>query len=286
MDLMQVERAAYAAWRRDDWPNAAARLAELVTAEPDGPKSPAWWFDLALAHKFLGDWPKAYQIGKQAAARANRGEEDPAFWNLGIAATVMRDWPTARDAWTGYGITLKPGDGEIVENFGHACVRLQQDDGSEVVWVERICPTRARVISVPVLSGRRFGDIVLHDGEPKGERVVDDTHYPVFNELMIWAASSLPTLVVTIGADDSGDLVKLLTLFHDNGLGAEPHTGLQPICTCCDEGGVEQKRHIESGSQTVLLAGPIEQAAALLREWSSADPDRRRWQDLTLVEEF
>jgi hypothetical protein len=48
---------------------------------------------------------------KQAAARAARGVQDPTFWNLGIAATVLRDWATARDSWSGYGIDLPAGDG-------------------------------------------------------------------------------------------------------------------------------------------------------------------------------
>src|SRR5262245_26977781 len=104
---------ARAAWEAEDWARSAAAYERLLEAFPDTPASAAWWFDAALAHKFLRNWPEAYRLGREAAARARRGEQDPAFWNLGIAATVLREWETARDAWTGYGITISPGTGPI-----------------------------------------------------------------------------------------------------------------------------------------------------------------------------
>ena len=78
----------------------------------------------ALAHKFLRNWVKAYELAREAAARAPRGEGDPVYWNLGIAATIQRDRTTARDAWAGFGIDLPEGEGEIVGRFGNACVRF------------------------------------------------------------------------------------------------------------------------------------------------------------------
>ncbi|WP_327723937.1 hypothetical protein [Streptomyces europaeiscabiei] len=116
----------------------------------------SWWYDAALGHKFLRNWDKAYELGIQAAARAPRGEGDPAYWNLGIAATIRRDWAAARDAWTGFGIELPDGEGEIDGRFGQACVRLDTDGRREVVWIDRLCPTRGRVMNVPVTGGRRY----------------------------------------------------------------------------------------------------------------------------------
>src|SRR3954452_18630324 len=97
-------REAYRAWDAEDWPRAGELLEAAVRLRPDGEGSEKLWFDAALAYKFVRDWDKAYALGKEAAARAPRGAQDPAFWNLGIAATVRRDWPTARDCWTRYGI--------------------------------------------------------------------------------------------------------------------------------------------------------------------------------------
>lgn len=156
------------AWEAEDWQAAASLYERLLALRPDGPESQAWWFDAALAYKFLRDWPKAYELGLEAAARAETGQRDPAFWNLGIAATVLGDWAVAREAWQGYGIELPPGEGEIEADFGLTCVRVDAGGGRrEVLWARRICPTRVRVTSVP-FGDRRFGEIVLHDGAPKG----------------------------------------------------------------------------------------------------------------------
>ncbi|MFI5682277.1 tetratricopeptide repeat protein [Streptomyces sp. NPDC051636] len=189
---------------------------------PDDRRSAVWWYDAALAHKFLRNWAKAYQLGREAAARAPRGEGDPAYWNLGIAATIQRDWATAREAWTGFGIELPDGEGEIRERFGPACVRPDSGGEREVVWIDRLCPTRGRVMNVPVTGGRRFGEIVVHDGEPKGERVVDGMTFPVFDELLLFEASELPTLAVTVHAGTAADMEALTGLFVEHGYGAEP----------------------------------------------------------------
>ncbi|MEU4575763.1 hypothetical protein [Nonomuraea sp. NPDC023979] len=275
----ELERAAYAAWDREDWDGAVRGLTELVALEPDGERSPAWWFDLALAHKFRKDWAHAYEIGKEAAARYPRGEQEPAFWNLGIAATIMRDWATARDAWAGYGLTLPPGEGEIDADLGMACVRLEPDGEPEVVWVRRVCPARARVVSVPLAADRRFGEIVLHDGAPSGERVVEGVRYPVFDELMLWATSDLPTLSVTV-TGSGADVVELVELFAAAGLGAEPAGNVRVLCACCSEGSVEQERHAaEGGTQRMWLAAPPSRAAELLAGWRGRAPGRD-WTDL------
>jgi hypothetical protein len=283
IDWEQLEKAAYDAWDREDWRTAAARFEELLAVLPDGEKSPAWWSDAALAYKFLREWSKAYELGRQAAARSPRGEQDPAFWNLGIAATVMRDWATAREAWIGYGIDLQSGEGEIAEDFGMTLIRLDPAGEPETVWARRICPTRARIVSVPMASERRFGEIVLHDGTPNGERIVEERRYPVFDEILLWAPSSLPTLTVTLTANSPDDVVELLRLFEDNGLGAEPQSGLQILCACCSEGSVEQERHVEAGSQTIWLAAPAHEAEALLDRWRSRGDAGRSWTGLALA---
>ncbi|GII91840.1 tetratricopeptide repeat protein [Sinosporangium siamense] len=285
MGWQDVEDAAYRAWDKEDWPTAAVRFEELVAELPNADKSAVWWFDLALAYKFLGDWPRAYTRGREAAARSARGEQDPAFWNLGIAATIMRDWATARDAWAGYGIAVEPGEGEIVQDFGTACVRLRDEKSSEVVWVRRICPTRARVLTVPVATERRYGEIVLHDGVPNGERIVADVTYPVFDELMLFAPSPLPTFTVTVTAREGKDIDELILLFGDHDLGAQPAGNFRILSARCSESSVESRRpQNEGGSQTLWLGAPPERAAGLLEEWRAAGSAVRSWSDLEPVE--
>src|SRR5262245_5269957 len=117
--MEELVRRAKHAWESRDWMSAAALYERLATSAPDDdPRVAAWWYDAALAEKFLRNWAEAHRLGIHAAAHSERGQQDPAFWNLGIAATIQRDWPTARGAWEGYGIELPPGDGPIEGDFG------------------------------------------------------------------------------------------------------------------------------------------------------------------------
>ncbi|MFU8871203.1 hypothetical protein [Micromonospora sp. SL4-19] len=275
-DDRELYKRAQQAWDAEDWPVAGELWERLVRRYPDIPAAETWWYNAALAHKFLRNWAKAYELGREAAARARRGTEDPAFWNLGIAATIMEDWATARDAWRGYGLTVPDGDGEIVTDFGATPVRLE---GGEVVWARRLCPARAQVLNVPTPhSGRRFGEVVVHDGAPNGEREVDGQIFPVFDELLLFRASELPTTAVEVVAGTPEDVRALATLFDEHGYAAEPASGARVICACCSEGSVTQDRdHQVAGGQRVHLAAPVDRIAALMDAWCAAAPERRSW---------
>jgi hypothetical protein len=272
-------RAAYAAWEVKDWRRAAELLEAVARRNPDGPRSQGYWFDAALAYKFLRNWPKAYELGREAARRAPRDERDPAYWNLGIAATVLRDWATARDAWLGYGLPLPPGEGEIVEDLGVACVRIETRAGAEVVWARRLCPTRARVVSVPFDPARRFGEVVLHDGAPGGERYADGQRHPVFDEIALFTPSEVATLAATVTGSTSGDLDALLDSFTDHDLGAELVGDGQPR----GRGAEPVDQRPPAGRHTVLIGAPERRARALLDAWRAAAPARRAWADLHLA---
>ncbi|MEU6271539.1 tetratricopeptide repeat protein [Streptomyces populi] len=277
-----VEEAAEA-WDAEEWQRSADLYERVLARFPDEEPSAVWWYDAALAHKFLRNWDKALDLGREAAARSPRGEGDPAYWNLGIAATILRDWTTARDAWDGFGIELPGGEGEIAGRFGAACVRLDTDGEREVVWIERLCPARGRVVNVPVTGGRRYGEIVVHDGEPKGERVHGGTTYPVFDELALFEASPLPTLEVTVAAGEAGDLEDLLALFTGHGFGAEPASAVRVLCACCSEGTHQQEREVRAGAQAVSLAAPEPEARRLLERWAGEKAIGRSWSGLERV---
>ena len=252
-------------------------------ARADAPNSDAWWFNGALAHKFVRNWPKAFELGRQAAARAETGKRDPAFWNLGIAATILNDWGVARAAWKGYGIALSDGDGdgEIDGDFGTACVRLETGHAPEVVWVRRICPTRARVLSIP-FSDRRFGEVVVHDGAPNGERIVDGRRYPVFDELMLHKASETPTWRVSLSCPAEADAQALVDGFDAEGLPIEPVSGMVLRSRAESEGSVEiYAGAARSGEHDVLLAAPDEAAARSLPDaWARSGTGGRAWTGL------
>ncbi|MBB5874452.1 hypothetical protein F4553_007886 [Allocatelliglobosispora scoriae] len=275
--MEELVEQARVAWEAQDWMRSAALYQRLAIEAPNDRRVGDWWYDAALAQKFLRNWAEAYRLGILAAANAPRGRQDPAFWNLGIAATIQRDWATARDAWAGFGITMPPGEGPIEGRFGRACVRITGTDGQEVVWVERLCPTRARVVNVPFDTSRRYGEIVVHDGEPKGDRVIDGQTYRVFDELVLFEASDLATLAVTVTVTGQGDLDELADRLGALGFGFEPMGNGEILCKCCSEGTVNHRRAELSGEQRCLVAAPLEQAREILDAWRGPT---RTWTDL------
>ena len=268
-------------------PAAAEPAAASAASAPDPARlrelAASLWFDAALAAKFRRDWPQALHLSRRAAYYAEPGTGDPAFWNLGIAATEQRDWSTARAAWTAFGIPLSPGEGEIDEDFGMTPVRLNDGAGEEVVWARRICPARAVVTSVPMSCDRSFGDVILHDGAPNGAREVDGVEYPVFDELAVWSPSEVPRWTVTVAADPDAH-EEMAQLFAQHGCAAEPSSSMKTICECCSKGVVHQGTELTvAPHQQVWLAGPEPEVRDLLAEWAAQEPRRREYRELARV---
>src|SRR5688572_650560 len=149
----------------------------FVDAIPDAERAtelaPEWplpWRYLTVAYKH----DLRFRECLDACQRALTGDDDwdeGIHWNAGIAATALEDWEAARYAWKACGIEVPDGDGAIEMDIGRAPIRLNPAGQAEVVWCTRIDPCRARIESVPLrASGRRHGDLVLHDGEPRGKR--------------------------------------------------------------------------------------------------------------------
>ncbi|GAA1398591.1 hypothetical protein ACFQZ4_34095 [Catellatospora coxensis] len=272
--------AAYAAFEAEDWPLAGHQLAAAAAMLPAGRAQRAAWFDAALAYKFARDWARAYEHGRTAASLVERGKEEPAFWNLGIAATMLREWDTARDAWAGYGLRLPAGTGEITEDLGPTCVRIETGGGQEVVWAIRICPTRARIVNVPFRPSRRYGEVVLHDGVPNGERVSGGRTVPVFDEIALFTPSDLATLTVDADAPEQADVEALADLFAQERYGMEMPSTRRDLCACCSESTVRQERVIPVGRQQFLLAAPLDRARELLDRWRAERPGERSWENL------
>src|SRR5919204_1203646 len=121
------------------------------------------WFNLGLIYKRRRDWANCARCNSRAG-ELNPKPENPAWWNLGIAATALRDWDLARQAWISYGVRLPAGDGPIEADFGWAPVRIDPEGEPEVVWGRRIDPARVVIENIPFPeSGHRHGDVVLDD---------------------------------------------------------------------------------------------------------------------------
>ncbi|MFC7221133.1 tetratricopeptide repeat protein [Streptomyces polyrhachis] len=303
--------------------DAGALLTRAADLEPWLAES---WFNLALLHKFRHDWEQARAAGLRAVALLDRAVGSPDWWNVGIAATALQDWPLARRAWQAYGLRVpgseSPGRDPaqlataepLGMELGSAAVRLSPEGEAEVVWGRRLDPARIEVQSIPLpSSGRRWGEVVLHDGVPHGERTVSGTGagyaYPVFDEIELWAPSPTPTWVVLLEAATEADRDALEDLAAEAGYAAEDwSSSVRLLCRTCSEsrmpaaeggaGLLDPHDHSEPGRPGPLvhrmdslwvperecgLAAPATLVRGLLDSWAADSPDSRDWRDLEEV---
>jgi len=250
------------------------------------PTASVAWFDLALVYKWQHRWPECLRANQRVLERDPT--EAAAQWNLGIAATALGEWAVARKAWRGYGVDVGDGEGPLELNLGMAPVRLNPETSGEVVWGPRIDPARVVVQNVPLPdSGYRWGDVVLHDGEPVGERMWEGHTYDVFNVLERLTRSDVPTCQVSALAPTPDDAAALETLFGEAHLSAEDWTGrVRLLCRRCSEGSTHEHPSPRDDGWTPErlfgLAAPPERAQRLLDEWADA-AHGRAWDDLSEV---
>lgn len=238
-DLPDLERAA--AFNEQgtqlgdegDLAGAESAYRAAIAAAPDWP---APVYNLGLLCKYARRWPESLAYNREAARL--QPEDEASWWNLGIAATALSDWPEARRAWAACGIDLPPGEGAPELDWGATPVRLEPDGDGEVVWARRLDPARARILSIPLpTSPFHWGDIVLTDGAVDGERVVNGRSYPVFNVLDLWRPSGLRTFVVELATADREAIAALERCAEERGGAAEDWgTCTRILCADCSHG--------------------------------------------------
>ena len=193
-------------------------------------------YDIGLIYKYRGAWKESFKYNRRAAEL--QPDDQASQWNLAIAATALRDWKTARAVWRGQGMKIE-GEGPIEGNFGQTPVRLDPDGDAEVVWGRRLCPVRARIVSIPFPESEvAYGDVVLHDGAPVGYRCdADGNEKSVFNMLEMFELGQHSTYVVD-AVVDSPEQVKLLeTLCDARQMTIEDWAdNIQVLCKACSEG--------------------------------------------------
>lgn len=133
---------------------------------------------------------------------------------------------------------MPEGAGPIDMNLGLVPIRVSPASNPEVLWCRRLDPARALIRSVPMAeSGRGYGDLVLHDGEPKGTRSVQGREVPVFDELQLLTPGRLHTFRVTITAPTPADLDELDASTVDDELQIEDwSSSIRWLCKSCSEG--------------------------------------------------
>jgi hypothetical protein len=150
----------------------------------------------------------------------------------------------------------------------------------EVVWSERICPVRSRIVNIPTGATRiRYGDIVLHDGAPVGYRLNSyGKEQLVFNVLELFEPSRLSTYEAGIEAESPESVQELERACDNAGIKIEDWTAnLENLCNACSEGRPHEGHDQElkepatwaSSRRVGFAALDLGSLNGVLRQWDS-----------------
>jgi len=268
-----VDRLLDEAEALDDLESAMPLYERALTLDPNRAVT---HYNIGLVHKYRGAWAESLHHNRRASDL--RPDDEAANWNMGIAATALRDWAAAREAWRRVGLQIREGDGPIQGDFGITPVRLNPDDKGEVVWGTRIDPVRVVLGNIPYPdSGFRAGDVVLHDGAPVGERQSNGRTYSVFNVLELFEASANSTYEAEVRARDAADLEALTEALDAAQVDHEVWTtNVRILCRQCSEGTPHQHADEDDKVPTWpdthvigISATSPEPARKVLAHWSS-----------------
>lgn len=256
-----------------DAPGAAAAYNAAIAI------APTWsapYYNLGLMYKYRREWELSLHYNRLAAELSP--DDKASWWNLGIAASAVGDWPQARRAWEACGMKVPVGNGAPDFNFGLTPVRLDPDGNGEVVWARRIDPARAEIANIPLPTSRfRWCDIVLTDGAVEGQRIVDGKTYPVFNVLQLLSASDYKTFVVELGTSNDAAIDALSAIASDAGAGFE-YWGMSTriLCRECSLGLPDEHTGQDSTPAHPHMGLAVRNDAAvspILERWMKSCPE-------------
>ncbi len=201
--------------RKGDVYNAVKLCKRLAKLAPD------WSAPFA----FLGRMYRSRQEWKPTFHYCLRAVEhnpfDENLWEtLGLAATAIGEWETARYAWNQLGFHFKKTDEELHLDLGVVPVRLNPFTQPEIVAVRRIDPVRAIIESIPQpSSGRRYKDLVLIESKPNARLVQQSKKLPIHDELQLLKQSPWRTFATLLHTDSQRDVDTLANLCLETNLG-------------------------------------------------------------------
>ena len=214
-----------------------AALARYLEALELDFNNPTVLYNIGLNYKYRGAWKESFKYNRRASEL--RPKDEATEWNLGIAATALRDWKAARSVWRGLGMEIDGDEGPIDDNFGLTPVRLNPNGEAEVVWARRVCPVRARINNIPYPeSGFAYGDVVLNDGAPVGYRLDSEgREKSVFDVLEMFEPGPFTTYLVDVVADSVEHLDAFEKLCDAREILFEDwHRSVRALCKECSEG--------------------------------------------------
>jgi tetratricopeptide (TPR) repeat protein len=193
-------------------------------------------YNLGLIYKYRNDWHKSYHHNKRAVELDPK--MDAAQWNLGIAATMLKDWKLARQCWNFFGMNYEIIDYDTAGKLADVCIRISPNAEAETVWATRICPARAIIKNIPLPeSEHRFKDMVLNDGAPNGYRMSEGQEYPVLDEIQHLSSSDYQTYSIKCKLISEAQFEDLQQRCWKSDIAIENWTtSVQMLCKQCSEG--------------------------------------------------
>jgi hypothetical protein len=181
--LLNLRGVIYAQKGQED-----SALADLEAAHREMPHWSVPLYNLGLCHKQAHRWPlasdvlsRALQCIRRQAGRftsnsvlaGGSGLSRAVLWNLGIAQTAQGSAAEAKDTWQACGVTLpRGGSGDL--GLAQLSLPTQGPYSIERVWVQRLDPVRARILSVVRYGAPcQFGDVVLCDSPSQQSNFCD-----------------------------------------------------------------------------------------------------------------
>ncbi len=276
MEPSEANQLGREAMERDDLEAALDYFDRAIEAAPDWSVA---HYNKGLVLKFQKNWGASLEANWKA--HQLNPDDDAAFWNLAIAAVAVGDWQRAGIAFRAIGLPVpedQPGPWDF--QLGLIPIRLNPDrEQAEVVWCHRLDPVRAQISNVPLPDSlRRFGDIVLNDGEPRGHRKLGQQEVPVFDELTRLAESDYDTFEAEVELEDQEAVADLTAFLSEHGQECEDWSdSIRQLCRACSEGRPHQghDQELESAAWSTTrrlgLASPNQrELEQLLHHWPRA----------------
>ena len=186
--------------------------------------APAWskpYYYLSLIYRARKEWKPIFHYS-QKTVECN-SENLKAWWNLGLAATVLQRWEVAREAW---------------EKLGHKTsaaaklmpIQIAHRGFKEIVWTRQIDVVRVRIESIPhPFSRRRYGEIIMHDRTSIGKLVVQQKRVDIYKEVQALERSFFDTYSVLLHTDKASDIDLLDKLCLEAELGFDNWTNSNEV---------------------------------------------------------
>ena len=201
--------------RQGDVYNAAKLCKRLAKLAPDWSAPFAF---LGRMYRSRNEWKPTLHYCLKAV---EHNPFDENIWEtMGLAATALGDWVTARYAWNQLGFQFKNSAEALRLDLGVVPVRLNPFTQPEVVAVHRIDPVRATIESIPQpSSGRRYKDLILIESKPSARFFQQNKKLPVHDEVQLLKQSAWRTYAVLLHTSAQSDVDILANLCMEAGLG-------------------------------------------------------------------